>query len=131
MAIKDTKTLGTILKDLVQQSNAHSRRLRMLEDRAGVMMTRTEAVEDAHHLQQKKGEQLAAEAAGRMKQLEGRVAELEKGMQEMVNEVKKLPTGTQVRELENLIQIFNPLKSQFVTREEIDVLLAEKLRRRI
>ena len=56
---------------------------------------------------------------------------MEKEIQELVTEMKKMPTGLQVRELENMIQIFNPLKSQFVTREEIDVLLADKLRRRV
>ncbi len=126
-----TKQLSTILKELVQQSNSQTRRLRLAEERLGILSGRAEAAEDAQQVVRKRAEVGSGALEERLKKIEGRVADLERGVAEVVTEVKKLPTSVQVRELENLIQIFNPVKSQFVTREEIDLILMEKLRRRI
>ena len=52
---------------------------------------------------------------------------IEKTMKDIINEIKKLATNTKLKELENLIDIYSPLKSEFITREEAQHLIDEKL----
>lgn len=126
-----TKALSTILKDLVHQSNQQTRRMRVLEEKADAITNRMKAVEDTLLRQKKHWEGEEEGLAGNVHRIETRLDGIEQQIKEIVAEIKKMPTAVQVKELEHLLNIFNPLKSNFITQEEAGQIIEQKLRQRV
>jgi len=57
-------------------------------------------------------------------------AENKRRLRDMINNMKRLAEKSEVAGLKELIEIYSPVKSQFITREEVENLLEEKIRRR-
>jgi len=62
--------------------------------------------------------------------LETKIKEIENIISDIINNMKRLAEKSEVAGLKELIEIYSPVKSQFVTREEVENLLEEKIRRR-
>ena len=74
----------------------------------------------------KNAQKLASDLEARMKKQDDRIFQNESAVKEIIKQVKKLATGAKISELEELLEIYSPLKSQFVTREEVERLINEK-----
>ena len=51
----------------------------------------------------------------------------ERTPEEMLKHLKQLASVSKVNELEAMLDIYNPLKSNFVTKEDVERLIAERL----
>ena len=52
-----------------------------------------------------------------------RMLKTENTIKEIVTRIKKLATSADMRGMQELIDIYNPLKSSFITREEVEQML--------
>lgn len=119
------RTLADVLKELIDRSNSEIMRLRILEQSAEISKTRVSNTEkqvleirsDMRGSMKKIGEDISA--------LDERVAKIETTIKDIINELKKFITISKIKEIEQMIEIFNPLKSKFVTEEEVERILEE------
>jgi hypothetical protein len=125
MAKKPT-TLHAIINELVDRTNSDTQRLRVLEQRSEVLSSRSNSLErEILNINKQLQKNILAMDVKNMK-LEDRLKKSENTVREIVKQMKKLATTSKIGELEQLIEIYNPLKSQFVTKEEVERIMKEK-----
>jgi hypothetical protein len=125
MARKPT-TLHAIINELVDRTNSDTQRLRVLEQRAEVLSSRSNTLEQEILNINRHMQEIILDLDARIKILEGVLKKNENILREVVKQMKKLATTSKISELEQLIEIYNPIKSQFVTKEEVERILEEK-----
>lgn len=125
MAKKPT-TLHAIINELVDRTNSDTQRLRVLEQRSEVLSSRSNALEQEILSINKQLQKTMLTTDTKNMKLEDRLKKNENMIREIVKQMKKLATASKIGELEQLIEIYNPIKSQFVTKEEVERILKEK-----
>jgi vacuolar-type H+-ATPase subunit I/STV1 len=126
---KPKKTVGQILNTLIERVNNNMRRLRILEGDRNITKTRLNSLEEAMLTQRKEINKVLVEIKEEVFKQNDRIFKLENTLKEVISQLKKLATTTKIKELEDLIEIYNPIKSQFVTKEEIERIIEEKLKK--
>ena len=121
------KTLRTIIRELVERTNTDSARIRILEQEKDIVKSRTDSVEQTVIGQKKQADKSLAGLEARIEKMNERMLQIESTVKEIVKEMKKLATVSKIKELESLVDIYNPLKSQFMTREEAERMIERKL----
>jgi hypothetical protein len=125
MVMKKTRTIGTVLREVVERVNDDTQRLRLIEQSNESLLSRMNTLEQVS-LQSRRGGQKESEDLGvKIDLLADRLDKAENTMREIIGQMKKLVTESRVKELEGLIQLYNPVKSSFVTREELDSMLKD------
>ena len=128
--MKKPRTINAILNDVIQRVNDDTQRLRLLEQSAESLNSRMNTIEQSSVNSRKEFQKAFSEISGGMAALDERLSKTESTMKEVINHIKKLVTESQVKELQELIEIYNPVKSNFVTREEMEKFVGERLQER-
>jgi hypothetical protein len=126
MADKKSATLHTIINELVDRTNSDAQRLRIMEQRTKELSSRANTVEQELLNLNRQIQDFMSEIDIRIKRQEDMIRKSENVVKEVVKQMKKLATTSKISELEQLIEIYSPLKSQFVTREEVENIIEEK-----
>jgi len=119
--------LYTILKEVISRTNSNAKRLRTLEQRNGVIEDRINSLEKMFNEQSKELQKSLAKMEKIINKEDIRMVRVEGALKEIMKQVKKLATVPKIRELEQLIEIYNPLKSNFTTKEEVQQMIEERL----
>lgn len=125
MAKKPT-TIHTIINELVDRSNSNSKRLRILEQRSESLSSRATLIEQELQDMNRHMNKIIVDVDVKVKKQEDKIRKTDTILKEVVRQMKKLATVSKISELEQLIEIYNPLKSQFMTKEEVERLMQEK-----
>lgn len=123
---KKATTLHAIINELVDRTNSNTQRLRVLEQRSEVLSSRANIIEQEILNLNKSIHKVILSLDTKTKRLDDRIRKDEGILKEVVKRMKKLATTSKISELEQLIEIYNPLKSQFITREEAERIIEEK-----
>jgi ABC-type transporter Mla subunit MlaD len=126
---KQPRTISTILNEVIERVNDDTQRLRVLEQSSESLLSRMNMLEQAMLQNRRESQNNLGETAAKASALEDRLAKAENTLKEIVNHMKKLVTESQLKELEGLVDIYNPVKSNFVTKEELERILGEKSRK--
>jgi CII-binding regulator of phage lambda lysogenization HflD len=120
------KTLRVVINDLVDRTNDNTKRLRLLEQRGEILDARDNSTEQTM-LQQFK------ELQEQLKVIEVKVAEksemmgvLESRLNEVIKQVKKAAVRADVEGLKEMVELYNPIRSKFVTRSEVEQMLSKR-----
>ena len=124
----ERRTVGSVLNKVIERVNSTIRRLRILEQEMSIYKTRTTSLEEEILTQRTQINKAMKEVDEKISGLEERFAKSESVLREVIEQLKKTTTAAKIKELEELIDIYNPLKSQFTTREEVQKMINEKLR---
>jgi vacuolar-type H+-ATPase subunit I/STV1 len=124
---KQPRTINTILNDVIQRVNDDTQRLRILEQSSESLTSRVNTLEQGMVQNRKEFQRAFSEINEGIGLLDDRLNKTENTMKEVINHVKKLVTESQVKELQDLIEIYNPVKSNFVTKEEMEKFVSERL----
>jgi len=124
------RTVSSVLNKLIERVNSNMRRLRVLEQESSVYKTRMNSVEEDLLSQRNETENRKKELVLEKETLEERLTKIENVLKEIVSQLKKVTTTTKIKELEQLIEVYNPIKSQFMTRDEVDQMIDERLKGR-
>lgn len=122
------RTVGAVLNKLIERVNSNIRRLRILEQESSLFKTRLTSLEQEIVSQRNQAKKAAGDTSKKAAVLEERLASMESTLKEIITQLKKVTTTSKIKELEQLIEIYNPIKSQFVTREEVDKIIEERLK---
>ncbi len=124
---KDKKgTLHTIINELVERTNGEAQRLRVLEQRIENIDQRINSIEENILSVTNQMQGIQRDIDEKLKKRDERLAKIDTVIGELVKHFKKLATKAEVKEVQNMIDIYNPVKSNFMTREEIERLLSER-----
>ena len=121
------KTLRTIIRELVERTNTDAGRIRILEQESDIVKSRTDSVEQAMIGQKKATDKALIDLDKRIEKMNKRTVQIESTLKELIKEIKKLATTSKISELETLVDIYNPLKSQFITKEEAERMIERKM----
>lgn len=119
-------TLRTIIAELVERTNSNARRLRTLEEMVDNLTSRVNILEESSLKERKRLDGEISNLNSLIEKIEERIAVIEKNITEMVKKMKGFVTTAKIKELEELIDIYNPLKSNFITKEEVERMLEER-----
>jgi len=116
---KRPSNLRLIINQLVERVNNDAKRLRVLEQRNATINSRLNSLEQtlAGNYKEfikvmKLQEKSIAGLGEKIRVTEGKISEI-------VRQFKRVATKAEVKTLQNLLEIYNPIKSNFVTREEL------------
>ena len=114
--------------ELVRRSNEIMRRLRELEERDNIIETRLGSMQDALL---RLTEDIRKEFGGvdeRLKDFENRLIVANNELAKLDKLADKMARKTELAELSSLIELYSPLKASFITKEETEKLIEEKLK---
>lgn len=121
-------TIREILTELVERTNSNMRRLRILEQKADITTSRITTVEEALLDQTRNVKKIVETLEKTIIDESERIIKLEGTIKDIIERLKKSVSSTKIKELETLLDIYSPLKSQFMTREEVERLMDERLK---
>jgi predicted phage gp36 major capsid-like protein len=122
-------SLHAIINELVERTNSDTQRIRALEQRTESAMSRMDSIEQELMKMTQSLQKISSDMEAKFKSNEAVDSETQNTIKEIINRVKKLAPAEKVEELEALLEIYNPLKSNFVTMEEVENIIAERLSR--
>ncbi len=127
---KRPEEVGGFQTEIVRRTNDNTRRIRMLEQSLDVLNSRVSGIE----------EQVISDMDALRKnldQLSLDIRELGKTLNELRGEILKINKNldktarkTEIKELESLLELYSPIRSKFVTKDELEKILEEKTSRR-
>ncbi len=123
---KQSRSINTILNDVIQRVNDDTQRLRVMEQSSESLTSRINGVEQGILLSRKDFQKSFSEINEGITALDERLTKVESTMKEVITHIKKLVTESQMKELQNLIELYNPVKSNFVTKEEMEKFVNQK-----
>jgi hypothetical protein len=124
---KSKTTLRDIINNLIEIANTNTRRLRVLEEKTENLITQLSSLQDNILTDRKKINKMISGLSSDISKQDERITRMEKITDEIIKQFKKVATESKIKELEELIELYNPLKSNFVTREEVERMIEEKM----
>ncbi len=124
---RESKPLAKIINEMVDRINDNTQRLRILEQEREILDSRIGSLEKNMLSLTKQVQKSIADNEGEIKKLETKVSQMENTIKEIIKYMRNLATKAKISELEELVEIYNPLKSNFVTREEVEKIIEEKI----
>ncbi len=125
MAEKDVQT---ILNELVRRANEGTRRLRALEERSSLVETRISSMQDSLLKDLEERRVFAEGIAQKLKDFDTSLLRINTELERINKNMDKMAKRSELKEIENILSIFNPLKTNFITRDEAERMIEEKLK---
>ena len=122
------KDVQAILNEVVRRGNETVRRLRDIEEKDSLFENRLNTVETtALNLSDNK-KTVDDKFTQKTDELERSVLRIDNELMKIGKLVDKMAKKSELKELESLISIYNPIKTNFITREELELILEERLK---
>ena len=116
-----------IMTDMINRVNENVRRLRVIEQKIQAIDMRINSIEQNMMSHNKNIQKSLSERDLRISNLEDRISKIETTSKEILKQLKLVATKSNVEEVKQLVSIYDPLKSSFVTKEEMERFVGEKL----
>ncbi len=124
------RTVQSVINDLIGRVNTDTRRLRIIEQELNILKSRMAAIEQNAAEQRKAINASVSELGAKAARAEDKVSRMESLIGEVVKGMKRFAPASEVKKLEQLIEIYSPLKSDFVTREEAERMIEEAMEKK-
>jgi hypothetical protein len=120
--------IQAILNEIIRRENESARRLRALEEMSSLIETRISTVEDSilKLTEERKG--INETTTIKFDELDKNIIRIDSELLKISKNVEKMAKRTELKEIENLISIYNPIRTNFITREEVERLIEERLK---
>jgi len=119
--------IGALSGEIVRRINTNTRRIRTIEQRLDGLESRIGALEekliDELDNLRKSFDQISVDikaVSETLSEIRGEILKINKSMD-------KTAKKAEIKELETLLDIYNPIKSKFITREQVERILEEKI----
>lgn len=115
-----------VINELLGRTNDIVRRIRDLEQRYKDFVFRINSLENSLIDFRKEIIQREKETDENFSQLNEKILGLEKKFSDLVTQMKRFASKSEVLGLKELLDIYNPVKSKFVTREQVEDMIKRK-----
>ena len=113
------RSLRDILNELIERTNSIIMRLRIVEQRNKTAMIKMNSIQDLSSERMKESKKFIRYFEKRMSVYEEKITQMENMLKDMSKNINKAATNAELKGLEEMIKIYNPVKSQFVTKNEL------------
>ena len=124
----EKKEVGVVLSELVRRLNEHGRRLRVMENRNSVIESKLNSIEDAMLKMNEDIKERFKEVADISKDFDAKFMKLENDINRVNKNMDKMAKKSELKELENMVSLFNPITSKFITKKDLERLLEERMK---
>ena len=118
-----------LMNRIVDRINTHTKRLRMLEQSTKVLSSRVNNIEQIINKQHRETRVALSKIDNNLKKQIERINMFENTLKEIKIQMKRFATKIDVKSLERLIDMYSPLESKFVTKEEVERIIEERINR--
>jgi len=119
--------MNVMFNNLVNRVNDNSKRIRELEESLRNLKEQMNSLQAESIHQKKTIIENETSSKNSTKQMLDRLANLEVDIDRVNREIKDLITRREFKEIENYLELINPITAKFVTRKEVEELIQEKL----
>jgi hypothetical protein len=116
-----------IMVDLINRVNENVQRLRVIEQKMQAADLRINSAEQNVVSYTKNMQKEISDKNTTISQIDDRIEKIETAYMEILKQLKLVATRANLDELRQLVSIYDPLKSSFVTKEEMERFVEEKL----
>jgi hypothetical protein len=122
------KDVQAILNEVVRRGNETVRRLRDIEEKDSLFENRLNTVETTTLNLSDNKKIVDDKFTQKTDELERSVIRIDNELMKIGKLLDKMAKRSELKELESLISIYNPIKTNFITREELELILEERLK---
>ncbi|MFP4229571.1 MAG: hypothetical protein ACLFRK_00340 [Candidatus Nanohaloarchaea archaeon] len=115
-----------IINQIIDRVNDFNRRVRDLEEKIRNLNARVNTLDDTVLEKNKDLSSDIQDLEDEMEQLRDRVANMEVDIKELNREKRKFVTSSEIDEIENYMDLMNPLNSSFITETQLNEEMEEK-----
>ncbi|MCX6817650.1 MAG: hypothetical protein NTU57_02235 [Candidatus Aenigmarchaeota archaeon] len=116
-----------IMVDLINRVNENVQRLRVIEQKMQAADLRINSAEQNVVSYTKNMQKELSDKNTTISQIDERIEKIEIAYMEILKQLKLVATRANLDELKQLVSIYDPMKSSFVTKEEMERFVEEKL----
>ncbi len=120
-------TLHSIINELVDRTNTDTQRIRHLESWEKSLDMRLETIEQELLNINNNVKGISSDIESKLAERDKQIAEMQRMVKEIIKHMKGLVPKEKLGELKALVDIYDPLQSAFMTREEVEQLIDNKL----
>ena len=121
-----TDESGNLLNEVSNRLNDNTRRIRVLEECLRNVDRRVNKAEQSEILDKNQAVKEVRDVQDTLRLMQDRVANLEVDIQAAHRDIKKSVAHTELKEIQNYIDLINPILTKFVTKKEVDEMLRKK-----
>jgi len=118
--------LHGVLNELIERTNSIIMRLRIVEQRNDATVVKIDSLYSTAMEQLNESKKTVRNIETRMRLYEDRMIQMESVIKDMTSRISKSITKAEFKGLEDQLKLYDPIKSQFVTKKEIKEMLNEK-----
>lgn len=116
--------------ELVKRVNDENRRTRLVEQKLDRVEADLNHVENTVRNQDKEMKEKLDKVAAGLKAINDSLTAIESAIMRMEKEISKRATKAEIRELESYMELISPVTTKFVTKEEMERAIDDKLFRK-
>jgi hypothetical protein len=120
------RDVQAILTELVRRENESSRRLRALEERSSLNEMRASTLQDSFLKLNEERKSFNEKLSERLINIENSILRIDNELVKINKNIEKMAKKTDLKELENMMSFFNPMKTNFITKEEVIRIIEDK-----
>jgi phosphate starvation-inducible protein PhoH len=120
------RDVQAILTELVRRENESSRRLRALEERSSLTEMRASTLQDSFLKISEEKRVFNDKINERLTSIENSILRIDNDLIKINKNLEKMAKKTELKEIENMLSFFNPIKTNFVTKEDVERMLGDK-----
>ena len=128
MATLDTGDVKSLMTELVKRINEDTRRVRTLEQKMEKIENSIRGLEDSSLVQLNELKLGLEKINDRILKTSDRLTNMENDILKLNKELGKTASKIDVKQLENFIDLVNPITSRFVTKDEMERAMEERAR---
>ena len=117
---------GLIMQELVRRSNEDTRRLRAIEQRVDGIEARLMTLEDGTLEKIKKTNMKFAELDATIKFVSDELVQLKTYMEKMTRQMATFARKQDLKEIEHMLELINPIREEFLTKDQLEEELEER-----
>ncbi len=114
------------LNQIVNRVNEFNRRVRDLEEKVRNMNARLNTLDDSLLKKSKNLSQDIQDLEDEIEDLRDRMANIEVDIKEINREKRKFVTDQEIEEIENYMDLMNPINSSFMTKKEAEEMISSQ-----
>ena len=120
------ETQGLIMQELVRRSNEDSRRLRTIEQRLDGMEARLVALEDSLLEKTKKMNSKVAELESSIRLVSDEMLMVKTSLDRITRQLSTFARKQDLKEIEHMFELLNPIRQEFITKDQLDEELKQR-----
>ncbi|GEM_PF-3288534 len=120
------ETQGLIMQELVRRSNEDTRRLRTIEQRLDGMEARLVALEDSMLDKTKKMNSKVADIEVSIRLVSDEMLMVKTNLERITRQMSTFARKQDLKEIEHMFELLNPIRQEFVTKDQLDEELKQR-----